>query len=321
MHHLYTRILHGIRKSYLNVSRLPNPHQPLKPDYVGQTASDFIKTAIASNQPCMIARLGSGELEVTLRHLHISDSRDGFSKFKAYMRGEIDSFWWDDRILDGMSSNAGFFPATEEYLTRFGDRMLRDISNIDILGSWLAGEAKVAPFFPNATIVPLETLEPYYHPHPWSEVLQDKVVLVIHPFEQSIRSQYNKRTLLFNDLRVLPHFELKTLKAVQSIANTQVQFSSWFEALESMCEQVNQIDFDVAIIGAGAYGLPLAAYIKRIGKQAIHLGGATQILFGIKGKRWDDRPFFQQLYNQHWTRPSTSEVPTNAQVVEGGCYW
>ena len=52
-----------------------------------------------------------------------------------------------------------------------------------------------------------------------------------------------------------------------------------------------KIDFDVAIIGCGAYGFPLAAKLKQAGKQAIHLAGATQLLFGIKGKRWEEYQF------------------------------
>jgi phytoene dehydrogenase-like protein len=88
-----------------------------------------------------------------------------------------------------------------------------------------------------------------------------------------------------------------------------------------MCAQINALDFDVAIIGAGAYGLPLAAHIKRLGKKAIQLGGATQILFGIRGRRWDRMPFFQGLYNEHWVRPLPEETPLNFQSVEDGCYW
>lgn len=45
-----------------------------------------------------------------------------------------------------------------------------------------------------------------------------------------------------------------------------------------------KINFDTAIIGCGAYGMPLAAQIKNAGRQAIHLGGAVQLLFGIKGE-------------------------------------
>jgi len=82
-----------------------------------------------------------------------------------------------------------------------------------------------------------------------------------------------------------------------------------------MCDQMTQMEFDVAIIGCGAYGFPLAACAKRLGKQAIHLGGATQLLFGIKGKRWGD------IGNEHWVHPLPEEHPQGFEKVEGGCYW
>ncbi|MDZ4290077.1 MAG: hypothetical protein U0984_19075, partial [Prosthecobacter sp.] len=127
--------------------------------------------------------------------------------------------------------------------------------------------------------------------------------------------------LLFQDQRVLPEFELKTYKSVQSIANTKTRFATWFDALEFMKEQVGQIDFDVAILGCGAYGFPLAAHVKRMGRKAIHLGGATQILFGIKGKRWENIPDVSILMNEHWQRPMPSEMPDGGDKVEGGAYW
>jgi hypothetical protein len=34
-------------------------------------------------------------------------------------------------------------------------------------------------------------------------------------------------------------------------------------------------------------GLPLAAAIKAMGRPALHLGGALQLLFGIRGRRWE----------------------------------
>ena len=45
-----------------------------------------------------------------------------------------------------------------------------------------------------------------------------------------------------------------------------------------MEDGIAEIDFEVALIGCGAYGLPLAAHVKRLGKKAVHLGGATQNL-------------------------------------------
>ena len=85
--------------------------------------------------------------------------------------------------------------------------------------------------------------------------------------------------------------------------------------------RIAQTDFDVAIIGCGAYGFPLAAKVKDMGKVAIHLGGATQILFGIKGARWDLNQKINRWYNEAWTRPSESDKPKNAAAVESACYW
>jgi hypothetical protein len=110
---------------------------------------------------------------------------------------------------------------------------------------------------------------------------------------------------------------------VQSIAGNQCGFPTWFDALEHMRAQIAATEFDVAIIGAGAYGLPLAASVKRMGRQAVHLGGATQLLFGIRGRRWEvESPDdIAPLFNEHWVRPSVEETPENRELVEGGCYW
>jgi hypothetical protein len=77
----------------------------------------------------------------------------------------------------------------------------------------------------------------------------------------------------------------------------------------------------VALLGCGAYGLPLAAAIKRSGRQAIHLGGALQVLFGIRGRRWEQIPKIAALMNDHWIRPSEAETPVSAVRVDQGCYW
>ena len=129
-------------------------------------------------------------------------------------------------------------------------------------------------------------LEPWFADDPWTQALAGKKVLVIHPFDELIQEQYAKREQLFPQKNILPEFKLITLKAVLTIAGSKDErFDTWFDALDYMCSEADKIDFDVAIIGCGAYGYPLAAHIKRSGKIAIHLGGVTQALFGIKGKR------------------------------------
>jgi glycerol-3-phosphate dehydrogenase len=91
-----------------------------------------------------------------------------------------------------------------------------------------------------------------------------------------------------------------------------------------MYEEAMREPFDVAILGCGAYGFPLAAKIKAAGRQAVHMGGTTQILFGIRGRRWDDdknHSFLNQYYSDAWVRVGEKDRPKNAKAVEDACYW
>ena len=69
--------------------------------------------------------------------------------------------------------------------------------------------------------------------------------------------------------------------------------------------------------------MPLAVKLKKAGKQAIVIGGGLQLLFGIKGKRWDNGfPEITSLYNEYWVRPSAEETPEKQQKLDdAGAYW
>jgi hypothetical protein len=314
--------LRALAKSeYIRLRKFARREKYLIPDYQGQAASDTIRALLDGPEPCMICRFGHVELDATLRYVDIRAPGSRLSKWARYLSGASGPFVWDERIKAAMRNNAGFFPADEAHLARFAGLMLESMPAIDVLGSWLPGEARLAARFSQATLVDLPDLEPYYHANPWSEALAGKTVLVIHPFAQSIQRQYARHERLFADRRVLPEFKLQTLQAVQTIAGNPAGFATWFEALEWMRQKVRQTEFDIAIIGAGAYGLPLAAHVKMLGKKAVHLGGAVQILFGIRGKRWDNHPVISRLYNEYWVRPAPEETPQNYQAVETGCYW
>ena len=53
------------------------------------------------------------------------------------------------------------------------------------------------------------------------------------------------------------------------------------------------------------------------------MGGATQILFGIRGRRWEVEytDTIVPLFNPYWVRPLPEETPEKAASVESGCYW
>lgn len=269
-----------------------------------------IREKLLSDQPFMVARYGYTEMFV-------------MRTFAFRM------VWNYKKAVQQLCLWSGFFPM-KVFLGRKFVKVMREMGKeTDILG------VELEPFEDyfisydmkkELMISSLGDLEPWKNPkEPWTEGLRGKRVLVIHPFTETIVSQYKKRKEIFPGTEILPEFHLLTLKAVQTIAGeTDERFKDWFEALNYMYERAMKIEFDVAIIGCGAYGFPLAAMLKKAGKQVIHLGGAVQILFGIKGKRWDEQEkydYVRAFYTEAWVYPAEKERPKEMQKVEEGCYW
>lgn len=228
-------------------------------------------------------------------------------------------------FLQKLHRHAGIFPATAENLAIFGCSHYEALSSADLLGimqspfeGWLVSHS-----CPKARRAYLHALEPYLSPDPWSAALAGKRVLVVHPFGKSIASQYRENGhRLFCDPRVLPKFELEVLKPPQTMCAGTDGFLSWADGLEHTKRKIQERSFDVAIVGCGAYGLSVAAFIKNImGKPVVHLGGATQILFGVSGERWKRRPEHASLMNGFWKQPLEAERPEGWRAIEDGCYW
>jgi hypothetical protein len=285
-----------------------------------QYANELIYEALMTDKPVMIARLGMVELSCLINFIGVHEKR--FKSAKGFVKGQTPPWWWNSSIILQMQSNAGFFPGTIEKIEQFSRLIIGDMPKVDILGSWLKEEAFFQKELSQASKVMLEDLEPFFTPNPWTKALKGKKVLVVHPFAETIVQQYLRHEKLF-DNGLLPEFQLLTIKAVQSIAGEKTAFGDWFEALDWMKSEIEKVDFDICILGCGAYGFPLAAHVKAMGKKAVHLGGVTQLLFGIKGKRWEEYVVYPytNLYNENWIRPGENEKPKNAQIVEGACYW
>jgi hypothetical protein len=277
------------------------------PELAEGAAPAQIRGILERTAPGMIARFGSTEIKAVL-----------WPRLPWAVRRVVER-----RVISNMMVASGFFPPARAAIERFSALMYEDMAQLDILGSWRREEYLLRKQLAHVTRVPLTALEPYLSAHPWSQTLEGRKVLLVHPFSKTIESQYhNHRARLFEDSRVLPKFgSLATIRAVQTIAGNKSHHADWFQALQAMKVAMDAIDYDVAIIGCGAYGFPLAAHAKRRGKLAVHLGGATQILFGIRGNRWDTDPKISRLYNDCWVRPAPEERVTGADRVESACYW
>lgn len=322
--------LKALRKLYAKTFggyQLPSLQREEDPD----KASEMIYNLLMADKPCMIARFGAFELATLVNYLGVKDSNHSIIKF---IKGEQPEWWWNERLIKYMNTNAGFFPPTHQAITQFCDLMMEDMKELDLLGSWVKNEVWFTNELEYIQRVHLRLLEPFWANKPWTRCLKGKRVVVVHPFAEDILVQYiNNRTLLFNNLDTLPEFaSLRTVKAVQSLGGENNGFKDWFDALKWMEDEIDKEDYDVCLIGCGAYGFPLAAHVKRQGKKAVHLGGALQLLFGIRGKRWENPSYgvrewgipygsYSSLMNKFWVRPGENERPMNANQVESGCYW
>ena len=316
-------ILKSLRKAYQKLF-VPAPQPYDRGITDPDEASKVIYDMLASGKPCMIARYGAFELATIVNYLGVTSSHPSAWKF---IRGQQPQWWWNRNLMRYMQTNAGFFPATEENLSRFCEMMLEDSKQLDMLGSWLRDENQLESFLPPSLIrIDRDTINPFFSRNPWTRVLEGKKVVIVHPFTHSILSQYERINKVFNN-NLMPSFDIRTVKAVQSLGGQCNQFTTWFEALDWMKNEIDSQPYDIALLGCGAYGFPLAAHIKRTGHQAVHLGGSLQLYFGIKGKRWEGKGYagatndYTKLFNEYWIRPSSEETPSLSSIVEGGCYW
>jgi hypothetical protein len=266
----------------------------------------YLINGITSDEPFAAGKIGVNELKCVYGYVY---------KF------------WNAGTLKVLYHGNGIFPPTDEMTNVFIKEFCKSIPNINALPLWTPFNIQFEEYFintvnKNCTFIEVRSLESYYSDEPWTEYLENKKVLIISPFIDSIQKQYNKKELIWKDQRILPNFELKTLKHQLSPAlGIPSKYSSWIEMITDLKKQISLIDFDVALIGTGGSSLPLVSYCKKIGKKAVHLGGSLQILFGIKGYRWDQKPHVNCFYNQNWIRPSGEEIPPYFKKHEDGCYW
>lgn len=321
MNKVFIQFLRVLRKLFSKFFRAKLLEMP-KCDQDADSTSLNIYEALTDDLPCMIARFGSTEIMCVVNYLNIKKPDKNVI---AFITGKGGAWWWENNIINQMQQWSGFFPPTIEKIIQFCDLMLQDIPLVNILGSWLPEERYFENELRDCYKVNLELLNPFFSKNPWTKALEGKKVLVVHPFAQTIESQYKKRELIFGN-NLLPAFELKTVKAIQSIAGEKTDFADWFEALQYMKTEIDKRDYDICLIGCGAYGFPLAAHVKRKGKKSFHIGGSLQLLFGIRGKRWENENYnplynYTTLMNEHWVKPSEEEKPKRADIVEDATYW
>ncbi len=207
-----------------------------------QTGNDYLSDSFG--KPYAVGRFGASELGGMVHYLAHGGPR-----------GHCAS-WGHHRTM--LHRNAGVYPSNPEILSRFCQVYLEALGQLDVLGVWFRpGENYVRKqFTPQAKLLGLCALEPYYHERPWSRQLAGKRVLVVSPFAETIQAQYRRRHEVWRARpEMLPDFQLRTVRVPLSAALISPEYPDWFSGLAALRSQMATEPFDVAIVGAGAWSL------------------------------------------------------------------
>jgi hypothetical protein len=275
-----------------------------------------IYLCLSGNTPCLIGRNGTIELEV------------------------LQSGAGDVSLRRRLELHAGIFPSTEDSVTAWIREYKRALGIIDrepVVAGWYAPlklieKSLLQRHCLSEIYIPLRSLEPYYVPSSmhWTQIFAGKRVAVVSSFAQTMRSQIPKRKEIWGDLAdtLLPAttqwFPIQTGYApalAQGRSEWPADVHTWQEAVAYIVGCVTMTGAQICLIGCGGLGMIVGAELKRRGLQCVVMGGAIQVLFGIKGRRWSTHPVISTFWNEAWVWPTQEETPGGFAQIEGGCYW
>lgn len=156
---------------------------------------------------------------------------------------------------------------------------------------------------------------------------QDKTILVVSPFSESIQhqTQPDRVTHLHKPEFRFPQCVFKTLQTPITY-NTEdwmcsEQEGCWFDTAELIFERIQSIDFDIAWLSCGSYAMYLGDRIKRdLGKKSIYTGGMINVFFNLYNFRYSSTGHDTSVINPEyqiqsfeteklWTENNLSRFP------------
>jgi len=284
--------------------------------------NQLISRIIETGEPCLIGRIGVTELQVMRCETDAISTRT-----KKILPSVMYSKLTRKKRLRQLLNNAGVYPITSEVISEFIYQHERAILNSDVLGVW--GEAytsieaglvdkKNTLFLDQVATCPWVELDKNIFGS-WAQALNGKKVLVISPFVKEFKSQIHLVDRIFENTN-FPKAKFVFCKSPITQGGLS-DGKNWITHLNDTKKTISKIDFDVALISAGSYALPLAAYAKEMGKIGINCGGELQLFFGVIGKRWNQKGRHDKFLNEFWIRPLEENKPLNWESIENGCYW
>jgi hypothetical protein len=238
-----------------------------------------------------------------------------------------------DLVFHGLKQ-VGVFPGKPDFYLKFNKFYAVHVNNIDCLGLvFQKPEMEIIRYYKlknNFIYYPEQEPDrsiPDDERNCYLPFFSGKKILIICPFGKFLRERASKD--VFEAVWAKTGKKWFYPKGIDYVefpygftAEAQRKYGSALKLYEFITEMIDQKDFDIALIGAGGLAIPIASYVKNIGKIGIDLGGHLQIIFGVFGKRWKEVKEWNELYfNEHWTDLPSKYRPKETDVCDNGAYW
>jgi len=238
-------------------------------------------------------------------------------------------------LFSNMLYGAGIQFKSKEDLIEYVKIYNKSVQHSTLLGVWDGGmymQAKAYYDFTEKAMPAMKRIcahavEPFYfmdHPeYMFDTLFENKKVLIITSHKKTTEAQIASGNVkkafkkpIFHDTT-----QFAVYKPAQQNAGSHDQ-NSWkihFETMKlDIVEIKKEFDFDIALVSAGGFGMILCDFIyTELNTSTMYVGGALQLFFGIRGKRWATSPYI----NDSWTEVDPQDKPANVGLCEGGCYW
>lgn len=248
--------------------------------------------------------------------------------FTALRQGNIEStaILQQEGIYDKLYTNAGFYSSDgndEKHYKKWKNLYVKALFNMDChldvvscKSFIISGDVLTKLNIWCPMLVYIERIDF------WLDMLQilqenKKKICIVSYFAEEMKQQFDNIKKIFNHID-LSKLDLEFVESWNTIKGNEPH-SNWCRTYELLKCRIDKTNSDIYLVSCGSYGLPICDYIKSKKKNAVYVGGLLQMLFGLRGNRWDERPFMNKYYNEHWKYPT--KKPENAELVEGSCYW
>jgi len=240
---------------------------------------------------------------------------------------------YSDFIKYHIQMDAGINSGDEKKLDSYCHFIITHLKQVDVMSYWRnIPPIRIFERFYSTSIqhINVDYLYPYPFLHDtvlpyWQQSLYGKKVLVVSSFAETIQNQYLNRRCIWKKANadyILPEMELKTYKSIVTNGGmADDRFCNWQDAIKYMSDDILKIQFDLALISTGGYGMPLAIELNRHGRKALQWGGCFQLWFGVLGGRWCQDPKVKAFQNEYWVYPSLKETPLQFKSVNNSSYW